>query len=232
MPFTSRDRRTLAVKLFFHLATSKRPIDYSKWPLPNIRACRLGPRRTAAKKEGENPREVKIWSRWKGQQPADSRATWRRIKKEMAPKRRMRHLWKQQQTIKMTSTLVCIQTRRSCRTWSRKVMWTRDPPENPPVIARDNGTEWSCCLPTDLRSVWIQEMGSKRFKQMQAGLGESEAVVRAQKHSYWLLLTLYHCSPCVQKNEKEIWKWLACRRVCITEHVNVQSNVLILTRLR
>lgn len=36
MPFTLKDKNTLVAKPLFHLTTSKRPIDYSKWPLPNI----------------------------------------------------------------------------------------------------------------------------------------------------------------------------------------------------
>lgn len=39
MLFTSRDGPTRAVKLLLHLRTSKRPVDYPKWPLPNLRAA-------------------------------------------------------------------------------------------------------------------------------------------------------------------------------------------------
>lgn len=36
MLFRLKDKNTLVAKPLFHLTTSKSPIDYSKWPLPNI----------------------------------------------------------------------------------------------------------------------------------------------------------------------------------------------------
>lgn len=92
----------------------------------------------------------------------------------------------------MTSTFVCEQTRRSCRTCGRRVMWTRDPLRIPPMIAQDNGTEPSCCLPTDLQSVWIWEAESKRFRQTQTGLGRSNAAFTALKHSSLSTVLLIH----------------------------------------
>lgn len=126
----------------------------------------------------------------------------------MAPKRRKRHLKKQQQTIKMTSTFVWVQTRHSCTTWSERVMWTRDPLRIPLRKHKTTGTEPRCCLLTDLHGIWIWEMESKTLKQMQTGLGRSKAVFTVPKANhtdcYWCK-RLFFALPIIYTQTMNWW---------------------------
>lgn len=82
MLFTLKDNNTLVAKPLFHLTTSKRPIDYSKWPLPNIHYdCHLSTIQPLRCRGRPNPHGFEC-SRWNGKKLQTVTAQNRELKKK------------------------------------------------------------------------------------------------------------------------------------------------------
>ena len=129
------------------------------------------------------------------------------------PKRRKYH-WqnqkKQQQTMKETLLYIYKQgtlVERVVGEWCEHgIHW-----KCPAVIAEDNGTEPSCCLPTDFSSVWVREMERKRLRQ---AMGEAQ-LYSQQSTTHCLILhsfdTLLSILPVLYAYKSKVLGFL-CRQ--------------------
>lgn len=107
MLFTSKDKNTLVAKPLFQLTTSKRPIDYSKWPLPNIHYdCHLSTMQPLRCRGRPNQHQVES-SRWNWEKTCRQ---WQHVTDNYKKKKTCFCAWNRNITNKNVKHFLCVQT--------------------------------------------------------------------------------------------------------------------------